>query len=500
MKKSSLKQFALGNSAFVTGAVVLGFSTGVAMAGDAPKLTVGGSITVVMDLQTINSNDKTTDNTGEHAINNPDYLSALNFKTTAKTDSGLEYGTWLNILPGLEPQRGGMKVDEASLNFGGEWGKIRLGQDDSWAFDNAYRGSSVLAGFGHWGGAYDKTKIYTDFSFGLVHAGFGDDDAKITYSSPKVNGLSAGVTYVPAVTNPADLANTPSLKYGFGNQPGRDSTNFHEMIGVGAKYETQIGDIKSGTSFNVTRAVSDNKNFYNHKAYHFGQQVEMGNIKVATSYADYGRGVTVKNAKEYVDLTKLDSNPLLPQLITSGILKSNFEAVNAGYQEHLPRVFDVGVSYTLKEISDYTKISFGFSRSTTQMKKGQIFEGVAVAAGQAAASQTLVGAVLGVSTPVTPANVVAAQTALASLSAAQQTTIGTAIATNTALAQKSVRDAAGQQLKNSTENGFQVGFFTPLAEGLGTFAEYNTSIQDNGRSFNNKSTVQSFSVGALVWF
>ncbi len=479
----------------LTSTALLGaFGLNSAFAGEAPKMEIGGVVGVVMDLRTANSNDKSVGKSGDtatgHDISMPNYLNFLSFKGDGKTDAGLKYGAWLNILPGIDANNPGVKSDEASINFGGDWGLIRLGQDDSWTYDNAYRGSQVLAGFGSWGGPYDKNKIYTDFSFALVHAGFGDDDAKIMYSSPKFNGLSFGVNYIPNITNPADLSNTPSLKLGFGNQPGRVSTNYNSGIGGGLRYEYQIGDVKLGTSFNVESATADNKNFYNNKAYHLGQQAEFGNWKIATSYADYGKALTNKNPKEFVNVVGFNS--AFKPLYDAGLFANNFETINAGYQTHLPRAFDLGISYKLTQISEYTKISLGFTRTNTQMKKGQLFEGVAQAAQKAVIGQAQIQAA----------------TTVATLggNAAAQSAAATAVLTNPAVLAAAanqanlVRQAAGVQVKNAVENGFQFGFFTPLAEGVGTFAEYNVSIQDDGRNINNKLTEQSISIGAIIWF
>ena len=268
-----MKKILLGTSALMA-------ISSIAFAGEAPKMVVSGSAGVFVDVQNYSAkvslaDKKDTTNTfaaqnavgtkygdsgnvSGHDIIQPAYQNEIKFSGMGQTDSGLTYGAYVEIRP-----IGATTSDEAGVSFGGEWGKIEIGQVDS-INHNIYLTGSDFNGSSS-GGPDNIANIAGGFK-AITLDGISADDAKITYTAPIIAGLSGGLSYAPNSTGQNSLT-TIGLTYGFKSSDA--------AINLAAYSQSGTADTKA------TR---------NQRAYHLGASVGFGAVTVALGYFNNGRG------------------------------------------------------------------------------------------------------------------------------------------------------------------------------------------------------------------
>ena len=181
--------------------------------------------------------------------------SEITFKFTNKTDSGLT----VEMYQELTSDSTDGDFDEANISISGGFGKVILGQNDG-VNDQ---------GFGIAANNLVSEEMYT-VSGSTTHdmkitkgdmANLGGDDNKITYITPAMGGLTAGISYTDS-----------------GADGSTDTTE------VAAKYSMEAGGAKvtlgvvSGTTEATTQDIDSSV---------VGVQVDSGNISVIVSQAEY---------------------------------------------------------------------------------------------------------------------------------------------------------------------------------------------------------------------
>ncbi len=121
--------------------------------------------------------------------------SKLKFTVSGKLDTGMEYG----LVIVLDGNRNKDKiVRENYLFFEGSWGKILAG--DTYGVQNfmSFGGFSEWGGTGFIDGPLDRV---VNFTTGVLHSvdlvGDTSRNTKLTYVSPRWNGIQAGISYTP---------------------------------------------------------------------------------------------------------------------------------------------------------------------------------------------------------------------------------------------------------------------------------------------------------------
>ena len=181
--------------------------------------------------------------------------SEITFKFTNKTDSGLTVEMYQELTSDTDDG----DIDEANISISGGFGKVILGQQDG-VNDQ---------GFGIAANNLVSEEMYS-VSGATTHdlnikngdmANLGGDDNKITYITPSMGGLTAGISYTDS-----------------GYTGSTDTTE------VAAKYAMEAGGAKItlGVVSGTTEATTQDKD-----SSVVGVQIDSGDISVIVSQSEY---------------------------------------------------------------------------------------------------------------------------------------------------------------------------------------------------------------------
>jgi predicted porin len=115
----------------------------------------------------------------------------IDFKQTL--DNGLEIGGQIQV----EGQQTGGETDEQFLFMNGSFGRIEIGTDNGVGYRMHYGVKSMGIGIdeGDWTSWIPGTD--TESRATSIGSGIENDENKITYFSPRINGFQFGATYIP---------------------------------------------------------------------------------------------------------------------------------------------------------------------------------------------------------------------------------------------------------------------------------------------------------------
>lgn len=235
--------------------------------------------------------------------------SRIRFTVDGKLDTGMEYGLAM-VLDGTVGA--GKAVRENYLFFGGSWGKITVG--DSYGV----LGTMTFGGYDQWGGTgfidgadFDRVVNYTT---GVVHSvnlvGDSNRDTKLTYITPRWNGLQAGITYVPRTEHRGEdtinsLTSTVSPKKPFDTDNISNAINFIHKFANGFEMALSASSVFAArTHAEFTGATHRRKTF----SYAFGGTFSYADIGFSLEYGNNNRSREFKtlrthktNAGEFAD-------------------------------------------------------------------------------------------------------------------------------------------------------------------------------------------------------
>lgn len=268
-----MKQILMGTSALAFAAL----TAGSAMAAEAPELKISGSMEYF--FRTSDNDDVNVQGSGSE-IALYDSTSEIVFDVNAIADNGLEYGAQ------VQWRYGANSIDEAWLEFGGNWGKVYFGDQDGAVDGRQIAGASVLAkglhDEGRWMDAVDLTGNDNDYddidTIGLV--GESSDASKIYYETPSFSGFSAAVSYTPDSNSSFGTGNNDDA--GFDNVWETSlayDANFNG-VGFSAMVGALGGDPNEGTTGGVEREDD--------VAWLAGAMVNYAGFEVAAGYGDRG--------------------------------------------------------------------------------------------------------------------------------------------------------------------------------------------------------------------
>ena len=196
----------------------------------------------------------------------------VHVKGSNTSDAGLEYGITIELAPDLAGS--GIALQEADMYMRGEFGTIRIGDND---------------------GAGDSLSVFapTGFGTGGIDGNFGDwssvgtalkpvdtgDNTKITYFSPKVNNIQAGLSFTPqpnkgktVITDEATSGYENGIEFG---------VNFVGDVGDGINLQAGVtGSFQSA----VAEGADDNLSFL------IGAKVTVQDFTVGGGFVTFGDG------------------------------------------------------------------------------------------------------------------------------------------------------------------------------------------------------------------
>ncbi len=148
----------------------------------------------------------------------------VDIEATATTDSGITYGSYLEIEVGIgdgAAQNANVTVDEVNLFFSGNFGRVELGQQDGAEDVMFVGGEDAQSGTGGVDG--DTANLAT-----VINVRNTDDATKATYFTPRMAGFQLGASFTPDTTD---------------NQGTKNNSGVENSIGVGGNWVGAFGDI-----------------------------------------------------------------------------------------------------------------------------------------------------------------------------------------------------------------------------------------------------------------
>jgi outer membrane protein OmpU len=204
--------------------------------GAAPTLSISGETNVA--VYAFNAKDRAKEqNKGKgQGIHTDIQDTRLNFEAVGNADlyGGMEYSTLIGFTG--NPERGQSSVEEVRIRLRGKWGFF-VGGNSRGVEDRMSRGAfSVMGATGGFNGNYDRV---FNASTGIVDSvnmvGAAKDANKLTYVTPRVNGVQAGVSFTPNTEQKgfAKLRTIGTIE--------NDSTTYDKNnIGLGLNYHTKF--------------------------------------------------------------------------------------------------------------------------------------------------------------------------------------------------------------------------------------------------------------------
>ena len=291
MKKQLLATTAL----VVAGALAVSGSAFAQKKASKPKITIGGGQTYIIGVADNDDKAITSDRVGVDVI----ISNEVHFKVRHTLDNGIKLVGRIE----LEGSTEGDQIDESWLSVRGAFGEIRVGSED-----NAPH-LMVTPYMGHWAANVGMNLTFDTGDWLAAPGGFqrdlssrldiGDPDSeKISYFTPRIEGLQLGVTYMPSFEE--DTNNSISPK----------SAAEHEGFALGANYIRKIDKIGIGlaagyASINQQSGTSTPETEQNDpKGYNLGARIDFEGFRVAVGYkneANLNSGPTTSADGEIFD-------------------------------------------------------------------------------------------------------------------------------------------------------------------------------------------------------
>jgi len=204
--------------------------------------------------------------------------AGFNLKARGEADNGLVYGAAIKL--DADAAGGGVSRSEAMLWFSGGWGRLELGNDDGAEDGMGNHGGDLNSGASGYDGGPSAA---FDFNGAEIAApglkNDSDDAAKITYFTPRINGIQVGVSYTPDT----DVDGTASLANGVTATGGRQ-----DHIGLGINFVQSFDDIGIRLSYVLSHGDAELNETQDTNSWAIGAQVDFGNISAGGGYGDSG--------------------------------------------------------------------------------------------------------------------------------------------------------------------------------------------------------------------
>lgn len=184
----------------------------------------------------------------------------------AKDDAtGTEYGVHVEFE--MDNNALNVDADEAWIWMKGNWGELRLGNEDGGADLMKITAGSIAAGTG---GIDGWTTEVAPVGIHLLNS---SDATKIVYFTPNISGFQAAISYTP-----------DSGHYG-GGVPFHNDGHYEHWIEAGAAYTADMGGAKFRVGGQFSKANHETVSASDFTGYSLGAQIEVSGFKIAGSWA-----------------------------------------------------------------------------------------------------------------------------------------------------------------------------------------------------------------------
>ena len=197
---------------------------GPALSADMVSVGVSGSMEQWIGGSTVDAVDKDGKATAVEGGAAQQSDSEIHFKGKLEADNGLTFSVKVE----LEANSSASPVDESQLTVRGEFGEIVLGAEDgaSVLTHHPVRDAGIGINCGDIANWINGIKGCGPGGFGTSGHGLGDKN-KISYYTPRIGGVQAGLSYVP---NTGQEASTADL-----------NNNDNDAFSIGANYVGDFG-------------------------------------------------------------------------------------------------------------------------------------------------------------------------------------------------------------------------------------------------------------------
>ena len=257
--------------------------------GKATKVTLTGGIDfqigiVDQDLQGFNdaagSADCTASSPSDCGTRDFGFItnSEIAIKASGKTDAGMKWSAKIEFETDTSANN---NTDEVQVTLSGSWGALVMGNEDGAEDLMHYSSEQAIAGAGS-GGVDGDWQDWTNFDQAgkfarePTLATDSSDSTKISYYTPRINGVQLGASYVP---DRGASGQAPS-------RDNEDSGDFDNFWGLGANYVQKFGDFN--VAFGVVGSISDHEDpdKEDAEAWMVGGVVGWGPWKIGAAYQD----------------------------------------------------------------------------------------------------------------------------------------------------------------------------------------------------------------------
>ena len=309
-----MKKILLGTTTLIGAATLF---AGAAFA-ETPKVTVGGYANFqvgYMDDEASGTGDKTSNFATQRpqAFRNDTQVA---FRIDGKNDAGLGYGGEINLLADVsnDVRNRGQNASRTFLYLDGGWGRFELGSNVGAEGAMKVGGSTIARASGGINGDWVYFANASDqylssanlvLPYGQLNSttanylgNFTEENLnKISYYTPRFNGLQLGLSYLPDQTNRGQGTST----LGSPNPVGPNRTNHNtgqsdNIFTGGISYDTKFGDWGFAASATGEYGRAQVNTYEDLRAWNVGAKLSYMGWSLAGSYGDWGSSNTIKSA------------------------------------------------------------------------------------------------------------------------------------------------------------------------------------------------------------
>jgi len=326
---TAMKRVLLGTTAVVGLGLLI---PAPVFAAEPVSLSIDGTVDV--KLRIVSQDDEVASGGRSHVLQTDN--AGFNLKARGEAENGLVYGAKIEI--DTDAGDGDVGFDELVIWFSGGWGRLELGNEDG-ADNTMYNhGGDLNSGAGGFDGGPGDAFQFNSVSQSSPDIAGSSDGTKITYYTPRVNGIQLGASYTPdtgALGLDSLATNVTSL-------------DLQDHLGFGVNFVQSFDDvaIRLAAVWSVGEAevlATDNTN-----AWGVGGQVGFGNFKIGAGYGDNGDSGSATggvNNQEFFDVAVQYSEG--PITVSAGYFTSSAGTGTAGQAEDDVDFFAVGAAYSV---------------------------------------------------------------------------------------------------------------------------------------------------------
>ena len=210
--------------------------------------------------------------------------SEVRVTATGTADNGLEYGARIDLLTSTDLTQNARRT---GIYAQGRYGRVEFGDLDGASNNLAVLSPSV--GIGQVNGSYVNfvptasrpAGSVVDTGGGMIRSIDSDQATKVTYYTPRISGVQAGISYVPEVDSQEDGEQVQFFD-NVGNQA--------DMVELGLNYRNVFDNgvrLRAGATYDMSEA-KDGSGREDVRAWGLGLRVGYEGFEVGGGYVDNG--------------------------------------------------------------------------------------------------------------------------------------------------------------------------------------------------------------------